>query len=73
MTEYRIDYLQWSRNINVAEIGHVIAPFPFAADTFNGAATLTSRKSGIRYQTGLRICLQWSRNINVAEIRRARC
>ena len=65
-------WLQWGRNLPVAEIirsGRALADAD--RNRFNGAATFQSRKldrSGRRQSAPKRVRLQWGRNLPVAEI-----
>ena len=67
--------LQWGRNFIVAEINGRSINCIASLSGFNGAATLSLRKSGLRRCQRLAMpWLQWGRNFIVAEIteRRAR-
>ena len=61
--------LQWGRNFIVAEINDIAAPKLCNTFSFNGAATLSLRKSELREDYGRYNCqLQWGRNFIVAEM-----
>ena len=61
--------LQWGRNFIVAEILFVVPPLYMSEVRFNGAATLSLRKSRLDKQVRVAwVVLQWGRNFIVAEI-----
>ncbi len=61
--------LQWGRNPAVAEMFNLHCRSPFVSPSFNGAATLRSRKSSHSWALAhWNIALQWGRNPAVAEM-----
>ena len=59
-------WLQWGRNLSVAE-GATVRALRKAAAGFNGAATFRLRKASLVFETWTCFRLQWGRNLSVAE------
>ena len=63
-------WLQWGRNFIVAEMSTIRTIGLSTTPGFNGAATLSLRKSSIAFAGSMTFqSLQWGRNFIVAEIR----